>query len=171
MLIILKAHWHHFQFNCSGHLTVVVASGGGFFLACENYGGRLDESIPCMCFSFFQWRSAHMHQLYSRPGSIHSGSENWNNCGRAFPDELCMSLFSWWFPDSWWFAIYASTTYSAHSNFTMMQSVKTTYLHLSTDTDIPSSTCSNWSSKCAYRYYTVTHSIKIQITWSIQSKV
>ena len=59
MLIILKAYWHHFQFNCSGHLTVVVASGGGFFLACENYGGRLDESIPCMCFSFFQWRSAH----------------------------------------------------------------------------------------------------------------
>ena len=33
-----------------------------------------------------------------RPGSVHSGSACWDNCGWALPDELHANLFSWQLP-------------------------------------------------------------------------
>ena len=32
------------------------------------------------------------------PGSVHSGLASWDNCGRMFPDKLCVSLFPDRFP-------------------------------------------------------------------------
>ena len=49
----------------------------GFFLTCEGFGERFDDSFPTCTFllSFFKrWRSACTHQFHLlRPGSVHSG--------------------------------------------------------------------------------------------------
>ena len=38
---------------------------GSFFLACEDLGGRFDDSFPaCAFFFFFKWRSALAHQFH-----------------------------------------------------------------------------------------------------------
>ena len=54
-----------------------------FFLACEDFGGRFDDSFPVWAFFFFlfffnKWRSAHVHinSTFFMPGSIHSGLAN-----------------------------------------------------------------------------------------------
>ena len=39
-----------------------------------------------------------------RPGSVHSGSASWHNCGRVFPDVLRVSLFPDRFPHYAWTA-------------------------------------------------------------------
>ena len=39
-----------------------------------------------------------------RPGSVHSGSASWDDCGHAFPDELHESSFLNWFPHYAWTA-------------------------------------------------------------------
>ena len=86
-------------FSCDG--------GGGSFLACEDFGGRFDELFLACTFLFFsflsfvflffvlfnfffKWRSARAHQFHVFcvcPGSVHSGSSSWDDCGRLFPDE------------------------------------------------------------------------------------
>ena len=33
-----------------------------------------------------------------KPGSVHIGSASWDDCGRAFPDELRVSSFPWKLP-------------------------------------------------------------------------
>ena len=49
---------------------------------------------------------------FFRSGSVHSGLASWDDCGRLFPDELCVSSF----PDR--FLHYAWTAaWSAHSDF------------------------------------------------------
>ena len=36
--------------------------GNGFFLACEDFGGKLDDSFHAFAFFFLKWRSARAHQ-------------------------------------------------------------------------------------------------------------
>ena len=57
------------------------------------------------CISNFYWDNEHqreiasVHQVHSfKPGSVHSGLANWDDCCRAFPDKLRVSLFPWWVP-------------------------------------------------------------------------
>ena len=55
----------------------------GFFLACDEFGRRFDEDQLAFTNSILlgQW-------------SVHRGSASWDDCARAFPDELCVSSFS-----------------------------------------------------------------------------
>ena len=68
----------------------------GAFLACKDLGGRFDDSFSTWPFFFFKWRSARVHQLhfFFQPGSGHSGSVRWDDCGRVFSDKLRVNLFS-----------------------------------------------------------------------------
>ena len=62
----------------------------------SHFGGKCDDffhaNALCVC---VWWRSACAYQFHSfiRPSSVHSGSERWDDCGRTFPDELCVSSF------------------------------------------------------------------------------
>ena len=38
--------------------------GSGFFLACNDFGGRFDDSFPDCAFCFFKWRSACTHPFH-----------------------------------------------------------------------------------------------------------
>ena len=64
-----------------------------FFLACKDFGRMFDHLLP-ICTFFFFFRLLTLIPLF-RPGSVHSGSASWDDCGWAFPDELCVSLFPW----------------------------------------------------------------------------
>ena len=72
--------------------------GGGFSLACEDFGRMFDHSfLACFLFFFFK------EEISSRtlipvfmPGSVHSDSSSWDDCGRMFSDKLRVSSF----PDS-----------------------------------------------------------------------
>ena len=79
-------------------LTEICRLYGGFVLACWDFRGRFVGSLPAGAFSllFFKWRSARTHQFhfFFRPGSVHSGSANWDDCGQVFPDELRVSSVS-----------------------------------------------------------------------------
>ena len=78
-------------------MTVAVSwmpsgSGGdGFFLACVDFGKY--STIPRLrfFFSFFFFEeeisSRSLIPLFT-PGSVHSGSASWGDCGRMFPDNL-----------------------------------------------------------------------------------
>ena len=71
----------------------------GFFLACKDFGGRFDDSLPTLFFCFVKKKyvqvviSSLTPISLSKPGSVHSGSASWDNCGWVFPDELRVSLF------------------------------------------------------------------------------
>ena len=73
-------------------------AGGGFFLACKDFGRMFDHSFTACAFYFFEVEisSRTLIRLFI-PGSAHSGSANWDNCGRMFPDKLRVSSY----PDAW----------------------------------------------------------------------
>ena len=81
-----------FVCNSSSHASILVES----------------STIPFMPMLFVcvWWRSACAYQFHSfiRPSSVHSGSERWDDCGRTFPDELCVSSFLNGFINSAWTA-------------------------------------------------------------------
>ena len=65
----------------------------GFLLVGKNYGERFVNFLNY----FLKVKiSLHVPILLFRPGSVHNGSANWNDCGQAFPDNLCVAHF----PDS-----------------------------------------------------------------------
>ena len=57
-----------------------------------------DDSFPAWAFLFcyveVEISSRTLIPLF-RPGSVHSGSASWDDCGLAFPDELRVTLFLW----------------------------------------------------------------------------
>ena len=56
-------------------LSVVYFIGGGFFLTCEDLGGRFDDSFSVSAFFFFQVDISSCTLIPQfRPGSVHSGS-------------------------------------------------------------------------------------------------
>ena len=83
-------------------------SGGGFFVAYEDFGARfLMNQFPCalylVIYSFiylFIFSRNHSRTPVSlfKPGSVHSGSASWDDFGRAFPDEIRVSSFMWKVP-------------------------------------------------------------------------
>ena len=58
---------------------------------------------PVLFFFLVEISSCTLNPLF-RPGSVHSGSVNWDDCGWEFPDELCVSLFPDRFPHYAWTA-------------------------------------------------------------------
>ena len=57
-----------------------------------------DHRFPACAFFFFFFEEIISRTLIPlfRPGSVHSGSASWDNCGWAFPNELRVSsLFMW----------------------------------------------------------------------------
>ena len=78
-------------------LSSTEGGGVGFFLACEDYGVSFDDSFSACAFWFFFVLFLGPLSLFEaeissnaliplrRPGSVHSGSVNGDNCGQAFP--------------------------------------------------------------------------------------
>ena len=73
----------------------------------RGFGEKVRRIIPYTRFFFPSssflpnnwWKSAGAYQFYSLcQKSVHSGSMSWDDCGRAFPDELCASSFPCWVP-------------------------------------------------------------------------
>ena len=70
--------------------------------------------MPCLHFFFFlevEISSRTLIPLFM-PGSVHSGSASWDDCGQMFLDKLRVSSFLERFPHYAW-----TVTYSAHSDF------------------------------------------------------
>ena len=101
-----------FQFNLSGwtflRKAVALGGGGGFSLAFEDFGRMFDHSFSACAFFFlsfflsfflfffnFFWVDISSRALIPlfRPGSAHSGSVSWDDCGRVFPDVLRVNSF------------------------------------------------------------------------------
>ena len=98
---------------------MLYCSGGGcFFLACQDFGTMLEQpnhSFPASAFSFLfffeveiwsgtlipLFRPGSIHSSSVHSGSVHSGSDD---CGRMFPNKLCVSLFPDEFPHYTWTA-------------------------------------------------------------------
>ena len=76
-----------------------VCGGGCFFHACVDLWRMFNSSFPA-CFFFFFKVEISLCTLIPlfRPGSVHSGSVRWDNCGWIFPDESHVSLFPDRFP-------------------------------------------------------------------------
>ena len=78
---------------CQAGMLVVAA----FSLLAWILGGRFNNSFPTCAFYFFFFKveiSLHPPIPLFRPGSVHSGSASWDDCGQVFPDELRVNLFS-----------------------------------------------------------------------------
>ena len=76
--------------------------GGGFFLACKEFGRMTIHSPPVLFFYFLVEISLHKLIPLSRPGSVHTGSASQDDCDRMFPDKLHVGLFPERFPHSAW---------------------------------------------------------------------
>ena len=66
--------------------------------SCKNFRRRSDESVSTCSFFFFFFKaqvSSRIPILLVRPGSVHSGSVNWDDCGQAFTDDLCVRSYPW----------------------------------------------------------------------------
>ena len=66
-------------------------------LTCKDHKGRYSELFPtCVFFSWNLSKDQLVHTNFTllNQGSVRSGSTSWGNCGPAFSDELCVSLFS-----------------------------------------------------------------------------
>ena len=73
-------------------------SPNNFFLTCEEFLGNVTHFFSYFFF-FGKQGSAHTYQLPPfMPGSVHSGSANWDDCGQTFPGSL-MSCMLASFPD------------------------------------------------------------------------
>ena len=120
----LSPHWYgtvHTDFetntrcesqNANGH----GSGGAGFFLPCDDFGGRFHKSLFAFtflflfCFSFcFHGDQLTSINSTSQQGSVLTGSACRDDCKRAFPDALCVSSIPWQVPTLAW------TAESAHS--------------------------------------------------------
>ena len=87
-------------------LLVGAVLGGGFFLACEDFGRMFDHSFPVCTFFFFFFKveiSSRTLILLFMPGSVHSGSASWDGCGWMFPVRailVTVILPGSWVPDN-----------------------------------------------------------------------
>ena len=59
------------------------------------------QSSPALFFFKVEISSCTLIPLF-RSGSSHNGSASWDNSGRVFPDELCVSSFPFRFPHYAW---------------------------------------------------------------------
>ena len=68
----------------------------GCLSSCARIGGKVWWVIPCLCFKKkLKWRSACTPVSFFRPGSVHSNSASWEDCGLAFPVKLHVTPLFW----------------------------------------------------------------------------
>ena len=89
--------------------VVVVA----FSLLVRIFGRVFNHSFPGCAFFFFEVEisSCTLIPLF-KPGSVHSGTASWDDCGKMFPDKFRVSSIPDRFPHYAW-----TPAQSAHSNF------------------------------------------------------
>ena len=100
--------------------AVVVDGGGGggwwwwwLFPGMRGFWGKVTIRSPPALFFFFKVETSSRIRIpLFIPGSVHSGSASWDDCGRVFPDELRVSSFHDRFPYYGW-----TTMWSALSDF------------------------------------------------------
>ena len=107
----------HLRYALSSQMSVCcrcfVSSGGGFFLACQDLGRMFDFSFPaCSFHPFFSFLfssfffeveiSSRTPTSLFRPGSVHSGSASWDDCGSVLPEELRVNSFPITLPHYAW---------------------------------------------------------------------
>ena len=62
-----------------------------------NGKGSMDHSPPALFILFLSGNQfTHTGSTLLGPGSVHSGSVSWDDCGQALPDKLQVSSFPWW---------------------------------------------------------------------------
>ena len=62
-------------------------------------GSTNHSRLRLFFFFFFKWRQfARTISTLLGQRWVHSGSASWDDCGRAFPDDLCVGPFCWWVP-------------------------------------------------------------------------
>ena len=68
----------------------------GWVSSLQEFGKNGRPFISCLHFFFFLKVEISLHTLISlfRPGSVHSGSVSWDDCGQVFPCELHVRSFS-----------------------------------------------------------------------------
>ena len=72
---------------------------------CEDFWRMFNHPFPACIFFFFFFKveiSSHTLIPLFMPGSVHSSSASWDDCGRMFPDKLHMSSFPDRFPQYAW---------------------------------------------------------------------
>ena len=96
------------------YTVMVVVVEVAFFLACKDFGRTFNPSFPIcgVWLLFFMEISSRTQIPFFMPGSVHSGSMSWDDCGQMFLDKLHISLFLDRCPNYAWTA-----TKSAHSDF------------------------------------------------------
>ena len=109
--------WSSSLLHVFGLVFLSFLLGVGFFLTCENLGRMFDNSFHTCVFVvvvvvvLVEIKSCTFFP-FIWPGSVHSGSASWDDCGKMFPDELCVSSF----PDRLQHCA-STVALSAHSNF------------------------------------------------------
>ena len=70
-----------------GQVDSTFGGGGGFFpRPCRDLGWSFDDSFPSCDFFFFKVEIISPSPIpLFRPGSVHSGSVGWDDCGLVFP--------------------------------------------------------------------------------------
>ena len=83
-------------------LKSCAVCGGGFYLPCEDFLKCSTIHSPPELFSSSSKVEIRLRTPIAlfRPGSVHSSSASWDDCGRMFPDELRVISFLDRFPHS-----------------------------------------------------------------------
>ena len=131
------------KINCRSTLiSNTTGESGGPFLVCKLLGECVAIHFPpaLLLFFFSLFKKKKKVKISSRtliplfmPGSVHSGSASFNDCGRMFPDKLRVSLFP-----------YKRFLHYACRRRTTLQSERENAVVGRT----PQWTCSYWRSKC-----------------------
>ena len=77
------------------HVQSGLGVGSFFYSLARIWGEDLTIHSPPALFFFFNGdQLEHTDFTFFRPESAHSGFASWDDCGRVFPKELCVSSFS-----------------------------------------------------------------------------
>ena len=93
-------HWNRLSFFTFSFLPLSLWWWWWLFSHLQGFGENVWPFIPCLPFFFFFKVEISLRTLIPlfRPGSVHSGSASWDDCGQVFPDKLRTSSFPDKFP-------------------------------------------------------------------------
>ena len=83
--------------HCPLKTILSLFGGSGFFLTCEDLRKMFNYSFLLAFFFKVEISWCTLIPLFM-PGSVHSGSACWDDCGQIFPYKLCVSSFPDRFP-------------------------------------------------------------------------
>ena len=101
------SHCRTFRHHADSHhwRTANVGGGGSIFSRLWGFWENVltIRSMPAPSFLLVEISSYALIPLFM-PGSVHSRSASWDDCGRMFPDKFCVSSFLDRFPHYAWTA-------------------------------------------------------------------